>query len=46
VDLEIRWPSGIKQSFKAVASNRLVTVDEIKGIVETPKEHECVGKPG
>jgi len=46
VDLEIRWPSGIKQSFKDVASNHLVTVDEIKGIVPTPKEHECVGKPG
>ena len=46
VDLEIRWPSGIKQSFKDVASNRLVIIDEIKGIVPTPKEHECVGKPG
>ena len=32
-DLEIAWPSGIKQSFKAVASNRLVTIDEVKGII-------------
>ena len=32
-DLEIAWPSGIKQSFRAVASNRLVTIDEVKGII-------------
>jgi hypothetical protein len=32
-DLEVRWPSGIRQSFPAVAANRLVTIDELKGIV-------------
>jgi hypothetical protein len=46
VDLEVRWPSGIKQNFKDVASNRLVTVDEIRGIVQTPKEQECDRTPG
>ena len=35
VDLDIRWPSGIRQSFKSVQANRLVTIDEVKGIVAT-----------
>jgi hypothetical protein len=33
-DVEVHWPSGIRQSFKAVASNRQVTIDETKGIVD------------
>jgi hypothetical protein len=33
-DVEVRWPSGIRQSFKAVASNRLVFIDETRGIVD------------
>ena len=33
VDLDVLWPSGIKQNFKDVASNHLVTIDEVKGIV-------------
>jgi hypothetical protein len=33
-DLEVRWPSGIRQSFKAVQANRLVVIDELKGIVD------------
>jgi hypothetical protein len=33
-DVEVRWPSGIRQSFKAVASNHLVTIDETRGIVD------------
>ena len=32
-DLEIIWPSGLKQSFKGVAANRMITVNEVKGIV-------------
>jgi enediyne biosynthesis protein E4 len=32
-DVEVRWPSGIRQSFKAVASYHLVTIDETRGIV-------------
>jgi hypothetical protein len=34
-DIEIFWPSGLKQSFQAVASNHLVTINEVKGIVGT-----------
>jgi hypothetical protein len=33
--IEVRWPSGIRQSFGAVPANRLVTVDEVKGIVKS-----------
>jgi hypothetical protein len=29
------WPSGIRQSFAAVPANRLVTVDQIKGVVKS-----------
>jgi enediyne biosynthesis protein E4 len=28
VDLEVRWPSGLKQSFPGVATNRIVTLKE------------------
>jgi hypothetical protein len=33
-DVEVHWPSGIRQSFKAVASNHLITIDETRGIVD------------
>ena len=36
-DLEVRWPSGVRQSFHDVACDRLVTIEEIKGIVNTEK---------
>ncbi len=32
-DLDVRWPSGIQQTFRAVPSNRIVTIDEVKGII-------------
>jgi hypothetical protein len=32
-DLDVRWPSGIQQNFKAVSSNRLIMIDETRGIV-------------
>ena len=32
-DLEIRWPSGQRQSFSKVASNQLVTINEELGLV-------------
>jgi len=34
-DVEVRWPSGIVQTFKAVGSNQLVTIDETRGIVDS-----------
>lgn len=34
-DIEIRWPSGAKESFKAVAADQLITVKEGAGIVPT-----------
>ena len=34
-DVEVRWPSGIVQTFKAVAADRLVTIDETRGIVDS-----------
>jgi hypothetical protein len=33
--IEVRWPSGIRQAFAAVAANQLVTIDEVEGIVNT-----------
>ncbi len=35
VDLEVRWPSGDKQTFAGMKPNQLVTIDEAKGIVKT-----------
>jgi hypothetical protein len=32
--LEVEWPSGIKQRFTDVPADRLVTIDETKGIVK------------
>jgi enediyne biosynthesis protein E4 len=33
--IEVRWPSGIRQTFAAVPANRLVTIDEATGIVRS-----------
>jgi hypothetical protein len=45
-DLEIRWPSGRRQSFSRVPSDQLVTINEETGIVpstgfppSSPKQH-------
>ena len=35
VDIEVRWPSGIQQNFRGVASNHLVTIDEVQGILKS-----------
>ena len=32
VDVEVRWPSGVRQQFAGVQSDRLVTIDEVRGI--------------
>jgi hypothetical protein len=32
VDVEVRWPSGLRQQFAGVQSDRLVTIDEVRGI--------------
>ena len=34
-DIEIRWPSGIQQSLPGLPSNRLITIDEVRGVVKT-----------
>ena len=34
-DVEVRWPAGIRQSFKGVAANRLITIHETRGIVDS-----------
>jgi hypothetical protein len=34
-DLEICWPNGVRESLKAVQSNRLVTIREGEGIIKT-----------
>jgi hypothetical protein len=28
VDLDVRWPSGLKQSFRGVVTNRIITLTE------------------
>lgn len=35
--VEIDWPSGVKQKLAGLPVNQLVTVDEAKGIVPTPR---------
>jgi hypothetical protein len=35
--IEIAWPSGMKESFKDLPVNRLIVVQETKGILETRK---------
>jgi hypothetical protein len=31
--IEVRWPSGIRQSFQGLPANRLITIDEVRGVV-------------
>jgi len=38
--IEIVWPSGLKESFKDLPANRLVVVQETKGIWETTKSRK------
>jgi hypothetical protein len=33
-DLEIRWPSGAREAFKAVRAKQLVTIKEGTGIIK------------
>jgi enediyne biosynthesis protein E4 len=33
--IELRWPSGLKESLRAVAANQLVVIQEAKGIVSS-----------
>ena len=33
VDIEIAWPTGVRESFKAIPSNQLITVKEGAGII-------------
>jgi len=35
VDVEVRWPSGVRQQFAGVRSNQIVTIDEVHGILES-----------
>jgi hypothetical protein len=37
VDLDVRWPSGIRQMFSGVALNGLITIDEVRGIVQVDR---------
>jgi hypothetical protein len=37
VDLDVRWPSGIRQTFSRAPLNGLVTIDEVRGIVKVDK---------
>jgi hypothetical protein len=37
VDVEVRWPSGVRQQFAGVAANQFVTIDELRGITEQHK---------
>jgi len=34
-DLEIRWPSGLRESVKAVPADRLITIREGEGVIKT-----------
>ncbi len=43
-DVEVRWPSGRRDRFEKVAANRLVTIEEGKGIVSA-KELKGSGVP-
>ena len=36
-DVEVRWPTGEKQTFRALAADRLVTIQEEKGIIKQEK---------
>jgi hypothetical protein len=37
VDLDLRWPSGIRQTFSQVPLKSLVTIDEMRGIVKVDR---------
>jgi len=37
VDVEVIWPSGLRQQFAGVAAGQFVTVDELRGIVDQRK---------
>jgi enediyne biosynthesis protein E4 len=37
VNLEIRWPNGVKENLAKVAANQLITVREGSGIVKTSR---------
>jgi len=43
-DLEIRWPSGMRQTLKGVEANQIVTIKEGTGIVMNQKSVRL--KPG
>ena len=43
-DLEIRWPNGMRESVKAVAADRLVTIQEGAGVVKA--ESFATTRPG
>ena len=36
-DIEVRWPTGEKQVFRGVAADRLITIQEGKGIIKQEK---------
>ena len=36
-NIEVAWPSGLKETFKDVPANQLLIIQESKGIVETRK---------
>jgi hypothetical protein len=40
VNIDVRWPSGISESYSGVAANQLVTIREGKGIEYHPKSAE------
>jgi hypothetical protein len=37
VDIEVRWPSGVRQQFNSLSPDQLVTIDEVRGIVSRYK---------
>lgn len=37
VNVEVYWPSGLRQHFEGVAANQFVTIDEVRGIVDRRK---------
>ena len=45
VDLDIRWPSGERQSFTGVTSDQLVTINEQSGIVKSQGFGPSPAKP-
>jgi hypothetical protein len=43
--VEVRWPNGQTETFKDIASNRIVTIKEGFGVVKAP-ENKPPGRPG